>query len=146
MIKYLKNINLLVVLAAVALSVTACSSVTEETPVITIKPVVPHSNVQKQKLYSYLLDEQGINIIKAGETRTIVIATDPLFTAGSANFKAPYANNLKIVAQLINSYDTTSVAINAYTDQPGDTARALTEKQAQKILAIVEKNMVLIPV
>ena len=44
------------------------------------------------------------------------------------------------MAQLINTEDATSVAVTAYTDHSGDVARALTEKQAQKILNYLQKS------
>ncbi len=138
--KLLKNLNLIFLPVAAALGVAVCAPVQAEAPVVVIEPIAPKTTAQKQKVFDYLLDEQGINTIKMGETRTIIIPSDQLFVAGSANFNAQYASNLKIIAQLINSYDTETVSINAFSDQAGDISRALTEKQAQKVLINLKKN------
>ncbi len=111
----------------------------EETQQV-IRVLPPSDNIQKQKVYNFLLDEQGIDVIRAGETRTLVIPSDHLFVTDSANFRQAYANNLKIIAQLINSYDTVSIAVTAYTDKTGDAAQALTDKQAQKVIAYLNKQ------
>lgn len=138
--KLLKNINLVLIPVAVGLCGLASASVyAAEAPII-LEPVAPKTAAEKQKVYDYLLDEQGISSIKVGETRTIIIPSDQLFIAGSANFNAKYASNLKIITQLINSYDTTSVAISAFGNQAGDISKALTEKQAQKVLGYLKKN------
>lgn len=135
----LKNLILLVTVGLAAINLAGCAADFEsDQPVLQI--TAPQNNAQKQKLYDYLLNEQGINVIKIGETRTIVIASDRLFTADSANLNAAYAKNLKIVAQLINTEDATSVAVTAYSNHSGDVARALTEKQAQKILNYLQKS------
>lgn len=140
MVKQLKNISLVVLGGVMALGLMGCAPSSEPGSKAAMQVLAPQNNAQRQKLYDYLLNEQGIDVIKVGETRTIVIASDPLFTAKSANFNSQYANNLRIVAQLINSYDVTSVAVTAYTDQAGDAARALTEKQAQKVLVYLQKH------
>lgn len=139
MINTLKNISLLIITGILAWGLMGCAPVNDGSTVA-VQAAAPQSNAQKQKLYTYLLAERNIDVIKVGETRTIVIASDELFTAQSANFNSPYVDNLKVIAQLINSYDTTNVAVTAYTDQPGDTARALTEKQAQKVLVYLKKH------
>lgn len=139
MINYLKNITLLIIAGVVALGLNACATDNAFSS-MKLQPTAPKDNAQKQKLYRYLLAEKGIDIMSIGETRTIVIATDPLFIGNSANLNNQYAYNLKIVARLINSYDTTSVAVTAYTDKSGDVSRALTEKQAQKIVVYLKKN------
>lgn len=142
MSNYLKNIVLLAITAIAGVSLAACTDSfdQEQKQAVVQQITVPKDNAQKQKLYDYLLGEQGIDIIKIGETRTIVIASDSLFVPGSANFNPGYAQFLKIVGRLINSYDTTSVSIFAYTDKEGDAARALTERQAQKVFSSLEKT------
>lgn len=104
-----------------------------------IKPISPKSAAQKQRLYGYLLGEKGISVIQLGETRTIVISSDYLFTADSANFNDEYVKYLRMVAELIATYDTTSVEVTAYNNTPGQEAQALTEKQAQKVLRSLER-------
>ena len=107
--KRLKNIVLLMFMAMAIVNVSACGT-QEEAPVI---PQVnaPVTASEKVKLYKYLLSERGIEVVKIGETLTIFVDTDPLFVPGSANLETQYAKNLKVVARLINSYDTTSVAV-----------------------------------
>jgi outer membrane protein OmpA-like peptidoglycan-associated protein len=141
MINSLKNIRLLIIAGLAAVSLTACVAVQEEpNPLLALADVAPKTDAEKQKLYDYLLAERGIEVIKVGETRTIVIASDQLFTADSINFNETYAAYLRIVAQLIKSYDTTNIAVNAYTDKGGDVERALTEKQAQKVMVFLQKH------
>jgi outer membrane protein OmpA-like peptidoglycan-associated protein len=136
--KYLKI--LILSLAPVAmLSLAGCGLDAPQAGDIIVKPAPPKSPEQKQKLYGYLLGERGISVLQVGETRTIVISSDYLFTAGSANFNPDYVKYLKIVGQLVNSYDTTSVAVTAYSSAPGAAEQALTEKQAQKVLQYLEK-------
>jgi outer membrane protein OmpA-like peptidoglycan-associated protein len=140
MFNYLKNIILFLVIGLAAVNLAACATDEVDPDQTPVQIVVPQDNAQKQKLYDYLLNEQGINVVKVGETRTIVIASDRLFIANSANFNADYAKNLRVVAQLIGTDDTTQVAVTAYTDQSGDVAKALTDKQAQKIMRFLQKN------
>lgn len=102
--------------------------------------VAPNTDAEKLTLYQYLLKEQGVDIVNVGETRTIVIDSGRLFISDSANLNADYARYLKIVAQLINKYDTTSISVSAYSSQSGDVARALTEKQAQQVMAFLKKE------
>jgi len=55
----------------------------------------PHGNVEKQRLYHYLLNEQGIDIVKIGETQTIVIPSDQLFQTSSANLNKKLYQDFK---------------------------------------------------
>lgn len=137
---YLKNIALfaLAVAASGPLAVYAGDFQAQETQTL-MQQVIPEDNAEKQELYNYLLNEQGIDIIEMGEIRTIVISSDALFVPGSANLNKDYARYLKWVARLVNTYDTTLVSISAYTNQKGDIARALTERQAQRVLTDLEK-------
>lgn len=136
MLNRLKNISFGILASIGFLALNACTP--EQPPMILA--AVPQTAEQKLALYNYLLNERGIDVVKIGETRTIVISSDYLFEPNSANVNENYLKNLKIVAQLINSYDTTSVAITAYTNVPGDVARALTDKQAQEVLYFMKKN------
>lgn len=132
---------LILSLAPVALlSLAGCGLDAPQPGDLIVKPAAPKSSAQKQKLYGYLLGEQGISVLQVGETNTIVISSDYLFTAGSANFNQDYVKYLQIVGQLISSYDTTSIAVTAYNSTPGAAAQALTEKQAQKVLHYLEKS------
>lgn len=139
MFKNLKNLSLLILTGFSALFLTACTA-SKPPPAPALVPTAPVTAEQKLSLYNYLLSERGVDIIKIGETYTIVISSDLLFKPGSANVNEPYVKNLKIIALLINSYDTTSVGITAYTDEKGNVARALTEKQAQEILYFLKKD------
>ena len=137
--KYLK-ILILSLMPAAMFSLAGCGLDAPQPGDIIVKAAAPATTDQKQKLYSYLLGEQGISVLQVGETRTIVISSDYLFTPKSANFNPDYVKFLKIVGQLINSYDTTSIQITAYTSAPGAAEQALTEKQAQKVLNYLEKS------
>lgn len=139
MSNYLKNIGLLIAAAMALTSVAACTMVDEPNPPV-MQAAAPKDNAQKQKLYTYLLGEQGIDVIKIGETGTVVMDSNLLFAPNSANFRPAYASHLKIVARLLNSYEASSVAVTAYTHTPGDAERALTEKQAQKIVVYLKKQ------
>ena len=136
--KYLKILMLSLTPVAM-LSLVGCGLDAPQPGDIIVKPATPQSPAQKQRLYGYLLGEQGISVLQVGETRTIVISSDYLFTAGSANFNQDYVKYLQVVGNLINSYDTTSIAVTAYSSSPGAAEEALTEKQAQKVLHYLEK-------
>lgn len=137
--KYLKI--LILSLTPIALtSLAGCGLDAPQPGDLIVKPVAPRTAVQKQKLYGYLLGEQGISVLQVGETRTIVISSDHLFTVESANFNAEYVKYLNIIAQLINSYDITSIEISAYGSAAGVAEQALTEKQAQKVLRYLEER------
>jgi outer membrane protein OmpA-like peptidoglycan-associated protein len=138
--KLLKNISFLLSGLLASAILAACSSDYEYEPPAIPPIVAPSTNAEKLKLYSYLLNEQGIDVVNLGETRTIVIASDRLFIPDSANLNKDYARYLKIIAQLINKYDTTSISVAAYTNQSGEVARALTEKQAQKVMEFLKKE------
>lgn len=139
-IKFLKNIAFLTLGGMASGILASCSTDYDQEPP-SIPPIVaPSTDTDKIKLYQYLLSEQGIDVINLGETRTIVIASDRLFVSGSANLNADYARYLKIVAQLINKYDTTSISVAAYSSQSGEAARAITEKQAQKVMQFLKKE------
>jgi outer membrane protein OmpA-like peptidoglycan-associated protein len=136
--KYLKNMYFIFSAGILLTGVAACAPLPdEEKPVL--QATVPQTNAQKQKVYTYLLKEQGIRMIEIGETRNIVIDSRRLFVADSANFDESYAGNLRVIAQLLNTYDTTHISVNVYTDQSGEVGQALTEKQAQKILELLQK-------
>lgn len=136
----LKNLCLLIIAVAASISMAACGALDQPNPQIAMAITPPQTTEDKQKLYDYLLSERGITVIKAGETRTIVIASDQLFNADSMNFNENYVGFLKIMAKLIASYDTSHVAINAYTNQAGEAARAITEKQAQQVMVYLQKQ------
>ncbi len=140
MVNRLKKLTLLALAGLTTIGLNACTSAPTPDPATLIVPVAPKTADQKLSLYNYLLNERGIDIVKIGETMTIVISSDALFETHSANVNEQYVKNLDVVARLINSYDTTSVAINAYTTEKGDVAQALTEKQAQEVLYFLKKH------
>ncbi len=131
----LKKFSLLILGGFMLFGIAACSADSS-----TISIPVPQTKDEKLVLYNYLLKEKGVDIIRLGETRTVVIASDYLFVNGSTNFDEEYKKNLDLVARLINSYDTTSIAVTVYTDQSGEVAQALTEKQAQIIVRYLWKQ------
>jgi outer membrane protein OmpA-like peptidoglycan-associated protein len=118
----------------------ACSSDYEYEPPAHPPIIAPATDAEKLKLYNYLLSEQGIDVVNVGETRTIIISSERLFSPDSANLNADYARHLKIIAQLINKYDTTSVSVSGYSEKSGEVARALTEKQAQTVMEYLKKE------
>ncbi len=135
MFKLLKNINLLIFGGFLVFGLAACSSEPIPSPI-----KVPQTQDEKLVLYTYLLKEKGIDVLKLGETRTVIIATDYLFVNGSANLDSEYKKNLDLVARLINSYDSTSVAVTVFSDQAGEVSQALTDKQAQQIVRYLWKR------
>lgn len=139
-IKFLKNFGFLMVGLLASTLLASCSSDYDHEPSAMPPIVTPNTDAEKLKLYQYLLNEQGIDVINLGETRNIIIASDRLFIPGSANLNADYARYLKIIAQLINKYDTTSISVSAYSSQSGAVASALTEKQAQKVMGFLKKE------
>ncbi|MBS0351755.1 MAG: hypothetical protein JSR33_11340, partial [Proteobacteria bacterium] len=128
MSKFLKNINLLILaVAAVAgLATFGCVYAQDANDVSVLKPIAPKTKEQKLKVYNYLLSEQGVDVVDLGDSHTIIIPSDSLFTAGSANFKSQYLRNLKIAARLINVYSPIQIAVNAYTSGSGEAKKALT--------------------
>jgi len=141
MMNYFKKISLLTIACGMIIGFLPTGYAAEEQPAAApIQVLPPQGAVQKLKVYKYLLNEQGIDIIEEGETRTVVIPSDPLFVDHSANFKNEYVDNLKIVAELLKNYDVTQIAITAYTSQAGESARALTDKQAQKVMKYLQKR------
>jgi outer membrane protein OmpA-like peptidoglycan-associated protein len=139
MFKLLKNIKLLI-LAVAALAFTASGCIYAQEAGETLKPIVPKTKDQKIKVYNYLLSEQGVDQVHLGDNHTIVISSDRLFTTGSANFNSQYLRNLKIIAQVINLYNPMQIAVNAYTSGPGVVEKALTEKQAQKVMTYLQQQ------
>lgn len=136
----LKSFCLLIITVAGLVGIAACGPLEQPNPQITVAVTPPKTAADKQKLYQYLLSERDVQVIKAGETRTVILASDQLFNADSMNFNENYVGFLKIVAVLINSYDTTHVAINAYTNKAGPDERAITERQAQQVMAYLQKQ------
>jgi outer membrane protein OmpA-like peptidoglycan-associated protein len=137
--QFLKKCHILLMGVLAVATLAACSSDYEYEPPAHPPIIAPTTDAEKLKLYNYLLSEQGIDAVNVGETRTIVISSERLFVPGSANFNAGYARYLKIIAQLINKYDTTSVSVSAYGEQSGEVASALTERQAQKVMEYLKK-------
>ncbi len=105
-------------------------------------PVKPKPSIaQIRNGYINHLEEQGVQVIQLGETIRLVIPSDRLFMANSANFTS-YANPvLTTSAKLITSYDKVNVNVAAYSDNikrsdhyaPPQRKQALTERQSQVV-------------
>ena len=131
---FLKQLSVFSCIGVFALGLSGCASAPPADKAAPLVPIAPKTKDEKLSIYNYLLNDRGVSILEVGETRTIVMSSDVLFTPHSANISDQYLVTLKLIARLINLYDTTSVSVNAYTNVPGDTARALTEKQAQEVV------------
>lgn len=93
-------------------------------------------NIQQlRKQYLYRMQQDGIQIVKLGETFRIIIPSDDIFKPDSANLCANYRHVLDRVSNFIKTYDTQRVAVNAYTDsqEKAQRSNALTTRQAQVV-------------
>ena len=91
--------------------------------------------------HAYLdeLHDDGVQVIKLGETFRFVLFSGDLFNADSANFQQPYRPVLKTLAALMKTYDKVNVKVAAYTDNKGSVKRqqALTTRQAQVVASFL---------
>ena len=85
------------------------------------------------------LHDDGVQVIKLGETFRFVLFSDDLFNTDSANFQQDYRPVLKTLAALMGTYDKVNVKVAAYTDNEGSVKRqqALTTRQAQVVASFL---------
>ncbi len=104
-------------------------------------PVAPHSRTSKltpaglRQNDFHVLRENGIQVIKLGQTVRLVIPSDRLFRPASANLRPSYQPVLNKVAKLLNAYHIVTVKVAAYSDnhRDGSHKKALTGRQAQAV-------------
>jgi outer membrane protein OmpA-like peptidoglycan-associated protein len=82
------------------------------------------------------LEAQGVRIIHVGETITLVLSSDHLFSPDSANIQACQFKVLSQVAKYLRGYQKVSVIVSAYKNASGDEKhdRALTRQQAYNVV------------
>lgn len=104
---------------------------------------VKHSTYSNKTLASersrdiHTLELNGAKVIRVGETVKVIIPSDLLFEAGTANLKKPVF--LASTAHFISTLNTISINVAAYSDRanavgaPGERKVALTSKQADVV-------------
>lgn len=82
-----------------------------------------------------ILRAQGVQIIRTGETYTVVVPSDKIFYPDSANFNPVSAQVLHPLTCYLQQFETTFMKITGFTDNRGSMIRnkALSERQAQKL-------------
>jgi outer membrane protein OmpA-like peptidoglycan-associated protein len=82
------------------------------------------------------LMQQGVQVIRTGETYTIVIPTDSIFYPDSANFKPGSDLILNPLVCFLGDYETTIMRVAGYLDNQGSHVRnmALSKKQAESVV------------
>ncbi len=100
------------------------------------QPPVKHVLAPTRQNLSKFLQQQGVQVIKVGQTLTIVLPSDRVFQAASANLRSDYRPILYKVVSLIRRYDMVSIKVAAYMDSRGNAAhlKALSVRQAEVIV------------
>lgn len=83
-----------------------------------------------------LLKKQNVQVIRTGETYTIVIPSDAIFYPDSANFKPDSNLILDPLVCFLGDYETTIMRVAGYLDNQGSHVRnlALSKKQAERVV------------
>jgi outer membrane protein OmpA-like peptidoglycan-associated protein len=119
------------VIAAMLMSLISCAR--ESKPAYT--PVVSVSHTAQ--FYIDALNDAGVHVIHLGETYRIVIPSERLFNANSANLFGDSRGLLHSLAGLLNTYHIVSVRVAAYSDRrhAGSHKDALVQRQASVVQA-----------
>ena len=81
------------------------------------------------------LENNGVQVIRVGETVTLVLSSDIFFNTDSANLSPAAAAMLDVVADYLNQFSIVKVAVSGYTDDAGALKRdeALSTRQAEVV-------------
>lgn len=85
------------------------------------------------------LEKQDVQIIRTGETITLVIPTDPLFYGNSESFRDESIFILEplicYLENVLSEGNATLMTVNAYTDDETPDAELLTQLRAEQMVA-----------
>lgn len=109
------------------------------------KPKVHYTPAKKQTIkqlrhgYIQSLRDNGVRVIKVGQTIHLIFPSDQMFHYNSANILASYRPVLSTAASLMHTYDKVSVQVAAFSDTkprafgPSNRKKVLTTRQAQVV-------------
>ena len=85
---------------------------------------------------------QGVQVIAAGDTITIILPSDIFLLPGSAGVNPKKFNTLNLVGEMVASYPTEIIKVSGYTDNRGDPKRneSLSLQQAHAIAHYLSLN------
>jgi outer membrane protein OmpA-like peptidoglycan-associated protein len=97
-----------------------------------------------------MLERQGVQVIRLGQTQTLIFPSDRLFENDTAEIQQNAKPVLNVVADFIQSYSTVSVEVAAYTNKApheiktkfGTISDELTTRQADIILHYLSSHHV----
>lgn len=116
-------------------------------PVIPRVPLIhlkkPLSPYQLRKYYLCLLETHGVQVIRAGQTWTLIFPNDDLFDNDTSEINENYEPLLNVAAAFMRTYSKMTVKISAYSNKPseevmtkfGTITDELTTRQAESVLA-----------
>src|SRR3990167_5263262 len=115
--------------------------------IIIPKPLPP---LQLRQYYLCLLKTHGVQVIRLGQTWTIILPSDALFENETDDLNANYLPVLNIVADFLRTYDKIRVSVTSYTDRAGETVETkfgkvtdvVTQEQAIAVVRYLTKRHV----
>ena len=134
------------------LSCSACDSYLKYPPSLPDQKLLatesPFSALQLREYYTCVLRAHGVQMLRLGQTWTIVLPSDSVFDNDTADIYDSYLPTLNTVADFLRTYNKIRVSVTSYTDfvandvltKFGTVSDALTDAQSTEVVRYLTKR------
>ena len=105
-----------------------------------VKVPKPLNVIRRREYDICILQTHGVQVIRLGQTWTLVFPSDELFNNDTAEINEDYKSLLNTAADLMQTYSKITVAVTGYSDRDDDVKTKfgsikdeLTERQAESV-------------